>query len=59
VILDKSDMWQSYSGATFIARAGVPIWIDHPPGITHNKVIVINRHMTVGGSLNYTMAAST
>ena len=42
-----------------VAHTGIPVWIDHPPGIAHNKVIVIDRHMTVGGSLNYTVAANT
>jgi phosphatidylserine/phosphatidylglycerophosphate/cardiolipin synthase-like enzyme len=58
VILDKSNQWQGYSGATFVAHAGIPVWIDHPSGIAHNKVIVIDRHMVVGGSMNYTKAAT-
>jgi phospholipase D len=57
VILDKSNQRQGYSGATFIAHAGIPVSIDSPPGIAHNKVIVIDRHFVIGGSLNYTQAA--
>ena len=59
VILDKSTQWQGDSGATFVAHTGIPVWFDHPPGIAHNKVIVIDRHMTIGGSLYYTAAANT
>lgn len=48
-----------YSGATFMANAGVPVWIDYLPAIAHNKVIVVDRHLVVGGSFNYTTSADT
>jgi phosphatidylserine/phosphatidylglycerophosphate/cardiolipin synthase-like enzyme len=41
-----------------VAHADIPVWIDHPPGIAHNKVIVIDRHLVVGGSMNYTKSAT-
>ena len=46
-----------YSGATYIANAGVPVWIDADPAIAHNKLIVIDRHLVIGGSYNYTISA--
>jgi phosphatidylserine/phosphatidylglycerophosphate/cardiolipin synthase-like enzyme len=58
VILDRSNQWQGYSGATFIAHADIPVWIDHPSGIAHSKVIVVDRRLVVGGSMNYTTAAT-
>ena len=61
VILDKSDdrasSGRSGSGAEFVARAGIPVFIDYRPAIAHNKVIVIDRHMVVTGSYNFTAAA--
>ncbi|TWB19544.1 phospholipase D-like protein [Rhizobium sp. ERR 1071] len=55
-ILDKTNE-RKYSGATLLEAAGVPVWIDFEPAIAHNKIIVIDGHLTVGGSYNYTAAA--
>lgn len=46
-----------YSGATYMDNAGVPVWIDDAPAIAHNKLLVIDRHLVIGGSYNYTLAA--
>lgn len=46
-----------YSGATYMANAGVPVWIDDATGIAHNKLIVIDRRLVIGGSYNYTLSA--
>ena len=43
-------------GGSLLA-AGVPVFIDHVPGIAHNKIIVIDRRIVVGGSYNYTASA--
>lgn len=60
-VLDKTnDRRRSrapYTGATYMANAGVPVWIDATSGIAHNKVIVIDGHLVVGGSLNYSANA--
>lgn len=45
------------SGAPFTAAAGIPTWIDHTVAIAHNKVIVIDGHLVIGGSYNYTASA--
>ncbi|GES53016.1 hypothetical protein Rhsp01_56020 [Rhizobium sp. NBRC 114257] len=55
-ILDKTNE-RKYSGATLLEAAGVPVWIDFEPAIAHNKIIVIDGHLTIGGSYNYTTAA--
>ncbi|OEC94420.1 hypothetical protein A9Z06_33360 [Rhizobium sp. YK2] len=55
-ILDKTNK-RKYSGATLLEAAGVPVWIDFEPAIAHNKIIVIDGHLTIGGSYNYTTAA--
>lgn len=55
-ILDKVNE-RKYSGATLLEAAGIPVWIDFEPAIAHNKVIVIDGHLTIGGSFNYTTAA--
>ena len=55
-ILDKTNE-RKYSGATLLEAAGIPVWIDFEPAIAHNKVIVIDENVVIGGSYNYTAAA--
>ncbi|NLR97012.1 phospholipase D family protein [Rhizobium sp. P38BS-XIX] len=56
IILDKTNE-RKYSGATLLEASGIPVWIDFEPVIAHNKIIVIDGHLTVGGSYNYTASA--
>lgn len=55
-ILDKVNA-RKYSGATLLVAAGIPVWIDDKPAIAHNKIIVIDDRLTIGGSFNYTASA--
>lgn len=55
-ILDKVNE-RKYSGATLLEAAGIPVWIDFEPTIAHNKIIVIDGHLVIGGSYNFTAAA--
>lgn len=55
-ILDKTNE-RKYSGATLLEAAGIPVWIDFEPAIAHNKIVVIDGHLTIGGSYNYTASA--
>lgn len=57
VILDKSDARRLCDRQSDLLAAGVKMWIDHMPGIAHNKVIVIDRHLVIGGSYNFTSSA--
>lgn len=56
-VLDKSNVTGKYSGATFIANAGIPVWIDSQHQIAHNKIIIIDRQTLITGSFNFTKAA--
>ena len=63
-ILDKSQDRRSstrsrYSGATYLANAGVPVWIDDAPAIAYNKIIILDDHLVLTGSFNFTKAADT
>ena len=55
-ILDKVNA-RKYSGATLLEAAGIPVWIDFKPAITHSKIIVIDERLVIGGSYNYTASA--
>ena len=57
VILDKSQRTEKYSGATYLANAGIPVVIDERPSIAHSKIMVLNRSLVIGGSFNFTAAA--
>jgi phospholipase D len=62
VVLDKTnaskrDGKPRYSGATYLANAHVPVRIDEKVAIAHNKVMVIDGDMVIGGSYNYTRSA--
>lgn len=56
-ILDKSNETAQYTGATFLANAGVPVLVDAKHAIAHNKIMVIDGVTIVTGSFNFTKAA--
>jgi phosphatidylserine/phosphatidylglycerophosphate/cardiolipin synthase-like enzyme len=59
VILDKENRQPRYTGATYLRNAGVPVRIDDTVAIAHNKVMVIDGALVIGGSYNYTRSAET
>jgi phosphatidylserine/phosphatidylglycerophosphate/cardiolipin synthase-like enzyme len=44
-------------GARFTAGANIPTWIDDSVAIAHNKIIVVDGHLVIGGSYNYSARA--
>jgi len=57
VVLDRSQRGEKYTSATFLVRAGIPVWIDASHQIAHNKVMVLDDETLVTGSFNFTKAA--
>jgi phosphatidylserine/phosphatidylglycerophosphate/cardiolipin synthase-like enzyme len=57
VILDKSQVSERYTSATFLKHAGVPVVIDTKPAIAHNKVMVFDGQAVFTGSFNFTKSA--
>jgi phosphatidylserine/phosphatidylglycerophosphate/cardiolipin synthase-like enzyme len=57
VILDKSQRTEKYSGADFVANAGIPVVIDEKPAIAHSKVMIIDTNTVITGSYNFTTSA--
>jgi phosphatidylserine/phosphatidylglycerophosphate/cardiolipin synthase-like enzyme len=62
VIVDKTSARVSksgsrYSAATYLANAGIPVWVDTHVSIAHNKVMVIDSATVITGSFNFTAAA--
>ncbi len=56
-LLDKENRQKRYTGATYLTNAGIEVRIDDSVSIAHNKVIVIDRNLVIGGSYNYTGSA--
>jgi phosphatidylserine/phosphatidylglycerophosphate/cardiolipin synthase-like enzyme len=40
-----------------LGEAGIPVLVDRPPGLMHNKVMIIDGEAVVTGSFNYTYSA--
>jgi phosphatidylserine/phosphatidylglycerophosphate/cardiolipin synthase-like enzyme len=40
-----------------LGAAGIPVLVDRPPGLMHDKVMIIDAEVVVTGSFNYTYSA--
>lgn len=57
VIVDKSQLTESYSEAGPVAQAGVPVLVDEHHAIAHNKIMVLDGQTVITGSFNFTKQA--
>jgi phospholipase D len=58
LIDDRTSPCGRNSGIDPLARAGIPIWIDHTARIAHAKSMVIDGRVTLTGSMNWTGGAT-
>ena len=58
LIADRTTPCERNSGVGPLARAGIPIWIDHGARIAHSKSMVIDGKVTLTGSMNRTGGAA-
>ena len=58
LIADKTTPCERKSGIDPLARAGIPISIDHSARIAHAKSMVIDGKVTLTGSMNWTGSAA-
>ena len=58
LVVDRTTPCQRNSGIDPLARAGIPIWIDHAARIAHVKTMVIDSSVTLMGSYNWTAGAA-
>lgn len=56
VVLDQENVRSSYSAATYLAHAGVPVRIDWTHPRMHQKTVVIDDDIVGLGSMNFTRA---
>jgi len=59
ILLDKSNLNDSWSKMQELVDAGIEVNIDKLPGIAHNKVIIIDLQKIITGSFNFTRSADT
>jgi len=59
LIADRTTPCERHSGINPLARAGIPIWIDHGARIAHAKSMVIDGKVTLTGSMNWTGGAAS
>jgi phosphatidylserine/phosphatidylglycerophosphate/cardiolipin synthase-like enzyme len=57
IVLDKSQRTEQYSGADYVAHAGIPTYIDAAHAIAHNKIMLIDGQTLITGSFNFTTNA--
>ena len=59
VVLDRSNQHFRGGVSDSVAAAGIPVFVDWQPAIAHSKVMVVDRHLVIGGSFNYSASADT
>lgn len=57
IILDKSQLRARYSLISYFISHNINPVIDNEPAIAHNKILVLDRQIVIGGSYNFTQAA--
>lgn len=57
VVVDKSQLGERYTAATFLANQGVPVRVDSRYAIQHQKVIIVDDKSVETGSYNFTASA--
>ena len=60
IILDRSNFTARYQyNLKHLSEAGILIFKDEVPGISHNKVMIIDHRIVITGSFNFTKNADT
>lgn len=58
VLLDRNQTSPKYSSIKFFKNNNIPVYIDCiKDGLAHNKVMLIDEAITIGGSFNFTNTA--
>lgn len=57
VIADKSQKSQEHSQISWLKNNAIPVYFDETVAISHNKVMIIDEHIVITGSYNWTNAA--
>lgn len=58
VLFDKSQMQEQHAATDILNKGKIKLIVDHLTDIAHNKIIIIDELIVIGGSYNYTRAAA-
>jgi phosphatidylserine/phosphatidylglycerophosphate/cardiolipin synthase-like enzyme len=58
-VVDRSNERHRGGVTDKLVAAGIPVWVDWSPAIAHSKVMLVDRHLVIGGSFNYGSAADS
>ena len=58
VVLDRSQVTQKYSSATYFHNHGVPLWINARYPVMHHKFLIVDTDTIGLGSMNFTRAGA-
>lgn len=58
ILCDRSQSLDERSKVLRLSMEGINIRIDSVPGIAHNKVIILDRSLTITGSYNWSVGAN-
>ena len=59
IILEDSKFKESHLSYKKLTQANIPVYLDTPTSLLHNKTIIIDRHITITGSPNWSRRALT
>lgn len=59
ILVDKGQLKSKHSPLSSLAKGGIPLFIDSPKGLAHNKVMIIDERYVLTGSFNFTKAAES
>ena len=57
IIADKSQRKEKHTQIHNLKRAGIMVYIDIKPAISHNKIMIVDRKSVLTGSYNFSNAA--
>ncbi len=57
VILDEGNLSDNEAIYHELKASKIKVYRDHMPGIAHNKVMIIDKHIVITGSFNFTTGA--
>lgn len=59
VVVDKSQLGERYTSATFLANERIPVRVDSQHAIMHNKFLIVDGETVETGSFNFTAAGAS
>ena len=59
LVLDKRNQRIQGGVTDDLVSAGILVWVDWLPALAHSKLMIVDRHLVIGGSFNYSASADS